>query len=270
MYDMCEKTAVVTGAGGAIGGQIALTLAQAGANVAIWDIAPDAAQRRADEINQSTKGHALPVACDVVSKDNVAAALATTVNQFGTVDYLINGAGGGDKYTTTSETLTFFDIDPDNTRRVIDLNYLSAVIPSQAVGRLFAENNAGAIVNITSVGGGLPLSRALAYSNGKAAADSFTRWLAVHMAQTYSPQIRVNAIAPGFMITDQNRFLLVDEKTGELTHRGNTILNNVPMSRFGDPQEVTGGVMWLLSEQATFVTGAVIPIDGGFTAYDGV
>lgn len=270
MHDMTEKTAVITGAGGAIGGQIALALTGAGTHVAIWDIAPDAAQRRADEINQLGGGRALAVACDVVSKESVGKALEATVDEFGTVDFLINGAGGGDKQTTTSEELSFFDIDPDHTRRVMDLNYLSAVIPSQAVGRLFAEKNSGAVVNITSVGGGLPLSRALAYSNGKAAADSFTRWLAVHMAQTYSPQIRVNAIAPGFMIMDQNRFLLVDEQSGELTSRGQTILQNVPMARFGDPHEVAGGVLWLLSDQATFVTGAVIPIDGGFTAYDGV
>ena len=122
----------------------------------------------------------------------------------------------------------------------------------------------------TSAGGGLPLSRALAYSNGKAAANSFTQWLAVHMAQEHSSKIRVNAIAPGFMITEQNRFLLLQKNSQELTSRGETILKNVPMGRFGDPQEVTGAVLWLLSDEATFVTGAVIPIDGGFSAFDGV
>ena len=197
-------------------------------------------------------------------------ALAETIDQFGTVDLLLNGAGGSHKTTTTSAELEFFDIVPDDVRRVMDLNYLSAVIPSQAVGRIFADKRAGSIVNITSVGGGLPLSRALAYSNGKAAADSFTRWLAVHMATTYSAQIRVNAIAPGFMITDQNRFLLLDAESGEMTDRGQTILTNVPMGRFGNPDEVVGCVLWLFSDQATFVTGAIIPIDGGFTAYDGV
>ena len=270
MTDFSQKTAVITGAGGAIGGQIAFALARAGSNVAIWDISPEAAERRADEINQEAGGQALAVACDAVSKSSVAAALQSTMAQFGTVDFLINGAGGGDRHTTTSDDLSFFDIDPDQTRRVMDLNYLSAVIPSQAVGKLFAEKESGAIVNITSVGGGQPLSRALAYSNGKAAANSFTLWLAVHMAQTYSPKIRVNAIAPGFMITDQNRILLIDEQSGKLTPRGETILQNVPMARFGDPHEVAGCVLWLLSDQATFVTGAVVPIDGGFTAFDGV
>ena len=152
----------------------------------------------------------------------------------------------------------------------MDLNYLSAVLPSQAVGRVFAAKGDGAVVNITSIGGGLPLSRALAYSNGKAAADSFTRWLAVHMATTYAPKIRVNAVAPGFMITAQNRFLLLDETSGELTDRGQTILKNVPMARFGDPHEVVGASLWLFSDAAAFVTGAIVPIDGGFSAFCGV
>ena len=152
----------------------------------------------------------------------------------------------------------------------MDLNYLSAVIPSQAVGRVFAEKGEGAVVNITSIGGGLPLSRALAYSNGKAAADSFTRWLAVHMASAYAPKIRVNAIAPGFMITTQNRFLLTDEKSGELTERGENVIGQVPMARFGAPPEVVGCALWLFSEQASFVTRAIVPIDGGFSAFCGV
>ncbi|MCH2183926.1 MAG: SDR family oxidoreductase [Mariniblastus sp.] len=270
MFDFSGKTAVITGAGGAIGGEIARGLAEAGAGVAIWDIAPEAARRKADEISTATGGEVLPVECNVVSKPGVKEAFEKTVAHFGTIDMLINGAGGGQKSTTTSNELEFFDIDPDQTRAGIDLNYLSAVIPSQAVGRLFAEKEAGAIVNITSVGGGLPLSRALAYSNGKAAADSFTRWLAVHMATTYSSKIRVNAVAPGFIITDQNRFLLVDQETGNLTERGETILKNVPAGRFAEPGEIVGGVLWLLSEQATFVNGAIIPIDGGFSAFDGV
>ena len=270
MYDFNGKTAVVTGAGGALGGQIAHALVSTGAGVAIWDISASAAQERADELNQYSSGSTLAVECDVVSKSSVAKAVTKTVDHFGSIEFLVNGAGGSHPSTTTSEDLKFFDIDPEATRRVMDLNYLSAVIPSQAIGRLFAQKEAGAIVNITSVGGGLPLSRALAYSNGKAAANSFTQWLAVHMAQEHSAKIRVNAIAPGFMITEQNRFLLLQKNSQELTSRGETILQNVPMGRFGDPQEVTGAVLWLLSDEATFVTGAVIPIDGGFSAFDGV
>ena len=270
MFDFSGKTAVVTGAGGAIGGDVALGLARAGAGVAIWDLLADAAEQKAETIRQETSANVIAVVCDATSKPNVEEATAKTVAHFGTIDMLVNGAGGSHESTTTSSKLTFFDIKPDDTQRVIDLNYLTAVIPSQVVGRLFAEKGGGAIVNITSVGGELPLSRALAYSNGKAAADSFTRWLAVHMATTYAPEIRVNAVAPGFMITDQNRFLLVDEQTGELTERGETILKNVPSGRFGNPDEVVGGVLWLLSEQASFVNGAIVPIDGGFTAFAGV
>lgn len=270
MFDFSEKYAVVTGAGGAICGEIARELAAAGAQVAIWDLALEAAQSKADEINGATAEKALALACDATDKESVEAALAATVEAFGTVDLLVNGAGGSRKDTTTAPELPFFDIDPEAVKMVMDLNYLSAVVPSQAVGRLFAAKGSGAVLNITSIGGGLPLSRALAYSNGKAAADNFTRWLAVHMASEYAAAIRVNAIAPGFMVTEQNRFLLVDEVTEELTARGQTILQNVPMARFGDPREIVGAALWLLSDKATFVTGAVVPVDGGFSAFCGV
>ena len=269
-FDFHGKKAVATGAGGAIGGEIARGLARAGAEVAIWDISPEAARAKAEEINQEFPDKVLPVECNVVDKGSVEAALAETIERFCTIDFLLNGAGGSHKDTTTSPELEFFDIDPEAVKMVMDLNYLSAVLPSQAVGRVFAAQGDGAVVNITSIGGGLPLSRALAYSNGKAAADSFTRWLAVHMATTYAPRIRVNAVAPGFMVTAQNRFLLLDEASGELTDRGRTILENVPMARFGDPHEVVGAALWLFSDAAAFVTGAIVPIDGGFSAFCGV
>ena len=270
MSDFDGKIAVATGAGGAIGGEIARALASAGAGVAIWDIDGEAAQRKADEIDNVFAGKALAVECDAMSRQSVALALATTLEHFGGVDLLVNGAGGSHRDTTTSPDLAFFDIEPEAMKMVMDLNYMSMVIPSQAVGRVFADKGTGAVLNITSIGGGLPLSRAVAYSNGKAAADSFTRWLAVHMASQYSANIRVNAIAPGFMITEQNRFLLVDGETEELTERGQVILENVPMARFGNPQEIIGAALWLLSDQATFVTGAVVPVDGGFSAFCGV
>lgn len=269
-FDFSGKNAVATGAGGAIGGEIAWGLVRSGARVAIWDISLDAAGAKAETINKDYPGRVLPVECNAVDKQSVGKALTETLAHFDTIDFLLNGAGGSHPTTTTTPDLAFFDIDPNAVRNVMDLNYLSAVIPSQAVGRVFADKGEGAVVNITSIGGGLPLSRALAYSNGKAAADSFTRWLAVHMATTYGPKIRVNAVAPGFMITEQNRFLLTDEKTGVLTARGETVIDNVPMARFGDPPEVVGAALWLFSDQASFVTGAIVPIDGGFSAFCGV
>ena len=262
------KTAVVTAGGGAICGEIASGLAAEGASVAIWDINAEAARAKADDIG-AAGGMAAAFACDATDKDSVGRALQGTLATFDTVDLLVNGAGGSDKSTTTAPELEFFDIAPAAVRKAMDLNHLATIVPCQAVGRILADKKAGAIVNITSIAGGLPLSRALGYCNGKAAANSFTRWLAVHMAMTYAPEIRVNAIAPGFMITEQNRFLLQDA-AGGLTERGEDVLRNVPMSRFGTPEEIVGAALWLLSDKASFVTGSIITVDGGFSAFSGV
>lgn len=237
--------------------------------MAIWDISLDAAKKQADGIAASG-GTCIAVECDATNRDSARQALDATISEYGTADILINCAGGSHKNTTTSDDLKFFDIEPDALDAGIALNYVSAVVPSQAVGQVFAEKKSGVILNISSIAGLSPLTRAISYSNGKAAVNSFTQWLAVHMAQEYSPQIRVNAIAPGFMLTAQNRFLLLDEKTGEMTDRGRKIVANVPMARYGEPTEIVGAALWLVSDSASFVTGAVIPVDGGFTAYSGV
>jgi len=263
------KVAVVTGGGGAICGEIARGLIAAGTRIAIWDISLDAARNKMNEIEIQGCG-LMATACDVTAREQVLRATEAVAAEFGTIDILINGAGGSHKTSTTSPDLEFFDIEPEAIREGLALNYFSAVIPSQAVGRVFAEKKSGVIVNVSSIAGISPLTRALSYSNAKAALNSFTQWLAVHMAQNYSPEIRVNAIAPGFMLTDQNRFLLVDDRTGEMTERGKTILAQVPMGRYGDPKEIVGAALWLVSDAASFVTGAVIPVDGGFTASSGV
>ncbi len=268
-YNLTDRVAVVTGAGGAIGSEISRSLCAEGARVAIWDISLDAARKTAEEIT-SAGGTAIGVECDVLSKEKVAAARDETVGQFGTVDILVNGAGGSRPEATTTAEQEFFDIAPEALGRVFDLNYMSAVIPSQAVGRIFAEKKRGVILNISSIGAILPLTRSISYSNGKAATSNFTQWLAVHMAQTYSTRIRVNALAPGFCLTAQNRFLMLDEKTEELTARGNQVIAQVPMARFGEPTEIANAALWLVSDSASFVTGAIIPIDGGITAYLGV
>ena len=262
------KVAVVTGAGGAICGEIAKALAREGVSVAIWDLSLDAACRKRDDI-VSTGGRAIAVECDATDKTSVAAALGQTIGEYSTVDILVNGAGGSRRETTTSPELSFFDIEPSDMDSVMSINYMSSVIPSQAVGRVFAQKASGVILNISSVAGICPLTRAIAYSNGKAATNSFTQWLAVHMALEYSPNIRVNAIAPGFVLTEQNRFLLVDEN-GQTTERGKQIIQNVPAGRYGQPQDITGAALWLVSDQASFVTGIIVPVDGGFSAFSGV
>ena len=263
------KVAVVTGAGGAIGGEIALALAREGAHVAIWDIRSDAAHRAAGRIADSGRT-ALAMACDVCSREAVESSTAAVVERFGTIDILVNCAGGSVKPATTSPELDFFHIEPEALRAAFDLNLLSAVIPCQVVGEVFAARGAGVVLNVSSIAGDRPLSRAVAYCGAKAALNSFTQWLAVHMAREYSPRIRVNAVAPGFILSEQNRFLLVEEATGELTERGRRIMAAVPMARFGEAAEITGAALWLLSDQASFVTGAIVPVDGGFSACSGV
>ncbi len=268
-HNLAGKTAIVTGGGGAICGAIAKAYAAQGVAVAVWDLSLEAAAAVQAEIGASG-GEALAVACDVTQRSKVENAFQDTLEKYGTVDILVNGAGGSRKETTTSPTLPFFDLSSESMRSVFSLNYLSAVFPCQVVGRIFAEKKSGVILNISSIAGIRPLTRAVTYSDAKAAVSSFTRWLAVHMAQEYSARIRVNAIAPGFILTQQNRFLLFDEDTGSATERGKQVLNHVPASRYGEPEEVAGAAVWLASDMARFVTGVVIPVDGGFSAFGGV
>ena len=207
---------------------------------------------------------------DVLNPESLSAAATAVVNTLGPVDGLVNVAGGNKPAATASAERPFFDLLPEALRSVTDLNLLGTMLPCQTFGRQMAERRSGAIVNIASIAGIRPLTRTPAYCAAKAGVANFTQWLAVYMAQTYSPTIRVNALAPGFFLTNQNRYLLTDEKTGALTPRGQTILDHTPMGRFGDPPEIAGVVLWLLSPASSFVTGAVVPIDGGFTAFSGV
>ncbi|MEA3225706.1 MAG: SDR family oxidoreductase, partial [Planctomycetota bacterium] len=186
------------------------------------------------------------------------------------IDVLINGAGGNKKEATTSPDMPFFDLPKDAVRFVFDLNFLGTLLPSQVFGKEMAENGAGIILNVSSMCAFSPLTKVAAYSAAKAAVSNFTQWLAVHICQNYSKDVRVNAIAPGFFLTEQNRFLLTDEKTGDLTDRGQTIVDHTPMGKFGQAEDLVGTVTWLLSDAAKFVTGIVVPIDGGFSAFSGV
>jgi NAD(P)-dependent dehydrogenase (short-subunit alcohol dehydrogenase family) len=213
---------------------------------------------------------AIPVKVDVTDKLSVEAAAQQVMDAFGRVDILINGAGGARKEATTSSELSFFDLPDDALSWVFDLNCLGTIRCSQAFAKPMVDQDAGCIVNISSMGGFQPLTRSIAYSAAKAAVNNFTQWLAVHMSQEYSPYIRVNAIAPGFFLTDQNRFFLVDQSTNAYTERAQTIIANTPMGRFGRPEDLIGTTLWLLSDGASFVHGAVIPVDGGFSAFGGV
>jgi len=269
LFDIRGKVIVITGAGGVLCGTMARALAAAGAKIAVLDIMETAASKVADEI-KSNNGQAVAIKCDVLDKTSLKIAKEKTIAEFGGVDILINGAGGNKKEATTTPDMSFFDLPADAIRFVFDLNFLGTLLPTQVFARDMAEKGQGVILNVSSMNAFRPLTKIAAYSAAKAAVSNFTQWLAVHLCQNYSKDIRVNAIAPGFFLTEQNRFLLTDEKTGELTARGKTIIEHTPMGRFGQPQELIGTVMWLLSDAAKFVTGVVVPVDGGFSAFSGV
>jgi len=268
-HDFTGFTVAVTGGTGVLGGEMACALACLGANVALLDRniahAPVLLERMGPHASRAEV-----IETDVLDPASLARALDTIVQRFGRADALINAAGGNHPKATTGASASFFDLPPEALRWVSDLNLIGTMLPSQVFGRAMAEERAGIILNVSSMNAFRPLTRIAAYSAAKAGVSNFTQWLAVHMAQEYSPRIRVNAVAPGFFLTDQNRFLLTDEKTGELTDRGRTIIAHTPMGRFGQPEDLLGAVLWLLSPASAFVTGIVVPIDGGFSAFSGV
>jgi NAD(P)-dependent dehydrogenase (short-subunit alcohol dehydrogenase family) len=269
LFDVSGKVVAITGGGGILCGTMAKALAEAGAKVAILDLYEAAAAKVGDAI-KAAGGVAIPVTCNVLDKASVEAARDKVLATFGRVDALINGAGGNKKEATTSPEMPFFELPPEAIRFVFDLNFLGTLLPSQVFGQHMVQQGSGVILNISSMNAIRPLTKIAAYSAAKAAVSNFTQWLAVHICQNCSRDIRVNAIAPGFFLTEQNRFLLTEENTGALTPRGKTVTDHTPMGRFGDPQELVGTVIWLLSDAARFVTGVVIPVDGGFSAFSGV
>ncbi|MEJ5199704.1 MAG: SDR family oxidoreductase [Anaerolineae bacterium] len=272
-YNLAGHTVAITGGAGILGGEMAYALVGCGANVAILDRDPALADRLIKRIQMIDKpgiGKVIVVYADVLKRDTLVKAEEAIRNEFGAVDILINAAGGNKPAATTGADLSFFDVPEDALRFVFDLNLLGTVIPCQVFGRGMAERGEGVILNISSMAAFRPLTRVVAYSAAKAGVSNFTQWLAVYMAQEYSPRIRVNALAPGFFLTEQNRYLLTDKETGELTPRGKAIIAHTPMGRFGAPEDLIGAVLWLVSPASSFVTGAVIPIDGGFSAFSGV
>lgn len=278
LLNLKNKVAVVTGGGGVLCSTIAKGLASQGVKVAVLDLNKEAADKVAQEIEAEFKTASIGIAANVLSKESLENARKIIHEQLGTVDYLLNGAGGNAASATTKAEFltnenkdnledTFFGLEMDGFDKVFALNFQGTLLPSMVFARDMLDKKNGAIVNVSSMNSYTPLTKIPAYSASKAAINNFTQWLAVHFAKT---GIRVNAIAPGFLLTNQNRFLLTDEKTGEATPRGNKIITNTPMERYGEPEELTGTVLYLLSDWATFITGVVIPIDGGFSAYSGV
>ncbi|MGA7741106.1 MAG: SDR family oxidoreductase [Polyangia bacterium] len=268
-YDFTGKTIAITGGGGVLCGEMARGLAGCGANLVVLDRDVGFAEKVLATL-KGTKGSHKAAFIDVLDKAAVQQAADKVIAEYGKIDGLINGAGGNNPKATTNPEQSFFDIPPEAIQFVANLNLQGTILPSQAFGRCMVKQKEGVILNVSSMNAFRPLTRIPAYSAAKAAVSNFTQWLAVHLAQEYSPNIRVNAIAPGFFLTEQNRFLLTDKESGALTARGHKIMDHTPMARFGTPEDLVGAVLWLLSPASNFVTGIVLPIDGGFSAYSGV
>ncbi|HTX90790.1 MAG TPA: SDR family oxidoreductase [Anaerolineales bacterium] len=265
-FDIRDQVAVVTGGTGVLCEAMCRALAGAGAKVVVLGHRPGPAEALAAELGNGAIG----LACDVLARESLEAAAQKVLEAFGRVDILVNGAGGNKPGATTGPEQSFFDLPPEALHEVFDLNLIGTVFPCQVFGRIMAGRGSGVILNVSSMNAYRPLTRIPAYSAAKAGVSNFTGWLAVHMAREYSPAIRVNAIAPGFFLTGQNVYLLTDLQTGGPTARGQAILSHTPQGRFGVPDDLLGAMLWLVSPASAFVTGIVVPVDGGFSAYSGV
>jgi NAD(P)-dependent dehydrogenase (short-subunit alcohol dehydrogenase family) len=276
--DLKNKVCVLTGGAGVIGSSIAETLVSAGVRTAVLDVNLEFAEKVVRSATRKHRVDAIAVQADVMNPESLKNAKSIINEKLGSVDLLINGAGGNSpKATTQAEILdkdrevelekTFFGLDISGFDWVFNLNFKGTVLPTMVFGRDMIEKGHGVVLNISSMNSFRPLTRIPAYSAAKASINNFTQWLAVHLART---GIRVNAIAPGFFLTSQNRFLLVDEKTGQPTPRGRKIIASTPMGRYGKTEELQGTVLFLLSDISAFITGVIIPVDGGFNAYGGV
>lgn len=273
-----DKVAVITGGAGIICSTMAKSLAAQGVNTVILDLNKEASVSVAAEIEKEFKVRSIGVSASVLDKASLEAALKEIHEKIGTIDILVNGAGGNSPAATTklekmegtegeNPADTFFGLQIEGFDKVFDLNFKGTLLPSMVFGTDLVAKKSGVIINISSMNSYRPLTKIAAYSAAKAAINNFTQWLAVHFSKT---GVRVNAIAPGFLLTNQNRFLLIDEKSGALTPRGKKIINGTPMERYCLPEELTGTLLYLASDLSKFVTGIIIPVDGGFSAYSGV
>lgn len=268
-FDFKDQVAVVTAGGGFLLGPTVAALARLGAQVVVPDITLERARQAAAHFTE--QGVTIyPAEVDVTRRESVQKLADEVLSRFGKVDILVNGAGGNRPEATATPELPFFSLDEEAMRFVFNLNILGAIFACQAFGKSMAEQRKGTILNIASMTSIRPLTRVVAYGAAKAALVNFTQWLAVYMAQNFGAGLRVNAIAPGFLLAEQNRYLMVNPLTGGPTDRGQAVLDHTPMGRYGTPEEMVGPILWLLSPATQFITGVTVPIDGGFSAYSGV
>lgn len=276
--DVRGKVCVITGGAGVIGKAVCEGLAATGIKTAIIDINLSAAQELAGGLTETYGTPCVGVEADVLNKESLIAAKSQITEKLGDINFLINGAGGNAPAATTrieqiarQEEIawedTFFGLDIAGFDKVFALNFSGTLLPTMVFAREMIQRGSGVILNISSMNSFRPLTKIPAYSAAKASVNNFTLWLAVHLAKT---GVRVNAIAPGFFLTNQNRFLLVDEQTGRSTPRGDKIMASTPVGKYGQPEDLQGAVLFLLSEMSSFITGVVLPVDGGYSAYGGV
>lgn len=269
LFSLSGKVALVTGGTGVLGTSMVKGLAAAGAHVAILGRRIEAGEKIAAELRAS--GHkALAIGADVLNTGQLEQARKKVLDEFGSIDILINAAGGNMPGATIAPDKNFFDLKIDDFRKVLDLNLLGSVLPTKIFAEAMVKNKKGVIINISSMASIRIITRVVGYSAAKAAIDNFTQWMAVEMSRKFGEGMRVNAIAPGFFITEQNRSLLTNPADGTLTARGQAVINQTPFGRFGEPDELLGTLIWLCSDASKFVTGVVVPVDGGFSIFSGV
>jgi len=276
--DLRGKVCVITGGAGVIGSAMVKAMASVGVKIAIVDISAERAEQMAAEISTEFGSKVIGVVGNVLDKESLIQAKQVINDKLGDIDLLINGAGGNHPTATTKvEQMdenslghledTFYGLEMDGFDKVFALNFKGTLLPSMVFTTDMLKNKKGVVLNVSSMNSYKPLTKIPAYSAAKASINNFTEWLSVHLAQV---GIRVNAIAPGFFITDQNRFLVLDQATGNFSARGQKIVNNTPMGKFGEPEDLQGATLFLLSDVSSFITGIVLPVDGGYSAFGGV
>jgi NAD(P)-dependent dehydrogenase (short-subunit alcohol dehydrogenase family) len=268
LFNLKNKVAVLTGGGGVLASEMAKGFLNAGVKVAILDINEDNLKKRSDELKQ-VNSNVIGFKCNVLDEESIQNAQTAILNEYGRIDILVNAAGGNMPGATIDVDQTIFDLKIENYKKVLDLNLNGTVMPTLIFGKTMAEQKSGSIINISSMAVSRSITRVVGYSSAKAAVENFTRWMAVELGLKYGGAVRVNAIAPGWLITDQNRTLLTNPD-GSFTDRGNTVIDLTPFKRFGDPSELVGSILFLASDAAKFITGVIIPIDGGFSSFSGV